>query len=959
MRNLFKMKKLIISTAIVLMVFGAYAFNVIPKQENPDLSVPYSIITIEAPGMNKDEIDSEIVMSFQSDFAGFEDLNLVKVSTYDNYSLMIVGFEIGVDNFEELNYKLVEIVSSKSFGDNVDISIDSDFENVDILYAFDIDDYKKVSEIKEELITLSEVKTVEISSYEKDFYMLQLDNSMLNLYGLSISDIIGVIQNDGLDFTLGYIDNNAIITSNSYTDINSLESTVIASNELGVIKISDVGSVNLITDKSYVNTYNGVDSMYLSIQFKSEIDITKYGNEIRDIVDKHEILNEIYFAPDDVDAALGEINSTLVIGMILVLITVLIGLGLRSALTILITFPFTVLSTIFTLYFIGYDLQKISIAGLIISIGIIVDNSIVVLDAINANLEDEFDMDESVEIAIKKNSIPILTSTLTTIVAFTPLLFLPGVAGQMAFTLPLVVIIALVYSYINAVLIIPILAKKFIKKRKIKSQGRFINLVTKILKYSKTVVVLSFLFLVISVTLLVKMRPINLFPSAEKDFIIVDYTNLSSGSIEDANELGNEIIKYIDSDEILLANNYSIPSFYSTLPTNFKTPNSGRILYKHSGNNVEEIDRLTSILESEVDDAYYDIREIQLNEPGAPIVIQLYDLEKLDQVLTDLNDDKMIASTSTPSLNLGVNYVVSFKDMYLLEHNILKSEITTYIALSLNEHDLDVVNINEVDSNLKVVSNVDSIEDLISSTITINGVTHELKNIVEISEEISPVLIPRYMFRESQEISVEVEEGYSVYTANERVVEILSDNDIQKSDYEITGEVKLTNDVFASILDAAMIALFTILLILLIQFREYKKILIIGSAILLSLIGTSLLIVITKQDITFSVLLGVVSLMGIVVNNGILLIDYIVKDKSVKVYDKCVNAVKKRTRAIVISNVTTIIGLIPLIIFGDDFFRPMAIALVGGLTLAVPLSIIVVPALYMLTHKEEKNEKNI
>ncbi len=954
-----KMKKLIITITLILIVFGAYSFNSIPKQENPDLSVPYTIVTIEAPGMSKEEIDSEIIMSFQSDFTSLEDLDLVKVSVYDNYALMIIGFEIGTDNVDALNSEVVSIINNKSFGEGVNITANNDFDNVDILYAFSVDNYEDALVIQEELYTLSEIKVIEISEQADDYYSLVLDTKKLSSMGMSISDITLIIQDGGIDYTWGYVDNNAVITANSYDSIESIENIIIGSSAEGIVKISDVGTVILNDSKNYVNKLNGDDILYLSIQFKDEVDVTKFDKQIRTIFKDYDQFVEIYFAPDDVGAAINEINTTLIIGMVLVLITVLIGLGIRSAITILITFPFTVFSTIFVLNFLGFDLQKISIAGLIISIGIIVDNAIVILDAINANLEEGKGMNLSIENAIKNNSIPVLTSTLTTIVAFTPLLFLPGVAGQMAFTLPLVVIIALIFSYLNSIFIIPIIASKVVKKKKQRTSTFFVRWITKILKYSKTVVVTSFVLLVTSIYLLVIFQPIQLFPTAQKDFIIVDYNNLNSNSVEDATKVGEEIIKEIDSDVVLLANNYSIPSFYSTLARNFKTPNSGRILYKNEGNNAEEIERVSKIIDENFEGVYYDITEIQLNEPGAPIVIQLYDLDKLENVISDLNEQEGIKEVSTPSLNNGIKYVVKFNDAYLMANGIYKSQVEEYIALNLNAKLVPVIKGKNVDSNLYIQSDLNNLDSLVNESFIINGKMHNLKDIISIEEELSPLLISRYMFRESQEISITIESNYSVYTVQEDVISILGDNGVAKVDYEITGEVKLTDDVFASILDAALFAVFTILLILLVQFRDFNKIFIIASAILLSLIGTSLLLIITDQAITFSVLLGVVSLMGIVVNNGILLIDYIVKDDSIKVYEKCINAVRKRTRAIVISNVTTIIGLIPLIIFGDDFFRPMAIALVGGLTLAVPLSLIVVPSLYILTHKEKKIEKDI
>ncbi len=944
-----KFRKLIISFTIILMILGGYAYKEIPKQEVPKLNVPYSIIQIEALGYSNEEIDNEIIMSFREEIGSLPSIDVINSYAYDNYGIMVVGFEIGVPNAEELNDQVVSIINNSDFEDVV-ITIDNDFDEADILYVFPSTNMEDALLFEQDLLSLDGVKKVELSKHEEEYAQVTVDNNKLVSSGLDITTLISLISSDATDYTLGYVDDKTVITANNYTSVEELEGLVVGQN----VTLGNLAEVEIVSMKNYFNTLNDEDSLYLSIYFEDKLDITTMDDEIRDIASNYQGFVEFSFLPDDVDEAVGEITSTLMIGIALVLVVVLIGLGFRSALTILITFPLTTLATVFVLYILGFELQNISIAGLIISIGIIVDNAIVIVDAIKYHLEQGSEIDYSIKSAIKKNSIPIFTSTLTTIVAFTPLMFLPGVAGQMAFTLPLSVIIALIFSYLSAIFVIPIIASKLVKVKVNKKQQKDYKVFQKILRHPFKIILFTVMAFIISITALVVVQPIELFPTAQKDFIIIDYTATSTQEIDEMKSISDRISEEIDSDYILSAVNYSIPSIYTTLPKNMQFPNQGRIIYIHEGNNSEEIERINEELYNEFgDEITFNVIELMLNDPGAAIEIQLFDTAKLDQVLGELSKIEEIERVDTNSSAEVSSYVVEFDEAKLLQNGLYKAQVEEKIAMLLNDNTIAVMDTEGLSNELIISANIKTMDDLLKQNVIFNNNQYLLSDLITVNEVNSPMFIERFNFKKNETLSVYLNSGVSVYGVHSEVIDTLDELDVS---YEVRGEVALTKEVFTNVLYAGIVAFAVIFLILLAQFNKLKNIFIILSAILLSFIGSAIMLIIFDQLITFSVTLGLVSLMGIVVNNGILLLDYIEKSDESTAYLKSLSAVKRRSRAIVISNITTIIGLVPLIINGNDFFRPLAITMSGGLLFAVPLSLIVIPSLYIIFNKRSKNE---
>lgn len=951
MFKILKLKKLLITFTIALIALGINSFYNIPKQENPDLGSLNTNIVINAVGMNSEEIDKEIVEVINTQISGIEGLGEVFSYSYDNFGLIVIVYDLNVENVEEVEVQLNTAVKNIQFDDNIKIEVEPNAGISDILYVFPTKDINKAYEFQNELYKLDSVNKVSISENNLPYYKLNIDNNQLITMGLDSTKIIELLASKGVNATLGMIEGSPIVTANKFTSEDDIKNIVVGNSPQGIITLGMISNIELVETKDYTNTYNGEESLFMSVQFDKNIDVTKVGDDIKNIQKDYKNFEAISFAPDYVDDSINEINSTLLVGMILVLIVSIFSLGIRGALTILITFPLTVFATILFLDLVNIPLQNISIAGLIISIGIIVDNAIVIVDAIIHELESGVKMDVSIKRSIKNNTIPIFTSTLTTIVAFTPLLFLPGVAGKMASSLPVTVIAALICSFFSAIFIIPIFAEKFLKPRN-RNEWKFVDKLIKIsLRFPRTNVLLVLILLVVSVGSVYINQPVQLFPSAQKDYIYIDYVVNDSNDIKEVEKIGKTIEDNIKSDNVVSAVNYTIPTFYTTLAPNTQTPNAGRVIYTNKSNNEKEIARIKEVLNKELkDNVTFNVSQIMMNAPGAPIQVVLYDIDKTEDVLKQLNKVSGVESIQTTKSANTNKYDIVANKQFILQNGLNEGQIFNEIAKLINDQKIDVIDQENIDDNLTVSNNIKDLELLKTQSINLNDKVYALNDLVTIQTIESPVSVQRTDYKVASTLNIYVDSNYGVYEVHDDVVNILDKNNV---DYNTKGEKELTTTVFTDVIIAGIAALILILLILLAQFNNFKNVLIILTSILFSFIGSALFIMIFDQPITFTATLGLVSLMGIVVNNGILLVDYIEKNQSESMYDKCHYAVKRRSRPIITSNVTTIIGLIPLIVVGSDFFRPMAITLVGGLVVAIPLSLCVIPSLYLIFNKDK------
>jgi len=996
MKLFLKKSKLVLLISVIIIFAGIFAYSSIPKQKKPDIAPPMGSYQLMAPGFSAQEMQEYIIEPIETIIYSIDSEVDINATAFDNFALITIFLDVRESNADE---KWEEITTEISLLDLPEQVLPPVFQNKfgfphavysiesDKMTQHEVEDTAK--DFADKLRELDEISSVDILGMTEQQLEISIDMDIFNELPLTVQTVSNILFANGLNIPVGNLLTNdssiSIEVPMHYFNIDEIKETIVGKNvktgepiylqnvaEISVKEINDTKSL-------YVN---GNEAIFVSVYFEDNLDITKLGDKLNDKVNQFSKdyssynIDTMVFQPDSVNESMDVVNKSLLQGLLFVLIVIIIGLGLRNAISIAFTFPLIIFATVLGLTISGQQLQMISITGLIISIGIIVDNSIVISESIQHNLNKGLKKKEAIIQSVKKNSSPVLASTLTTIAAFIPLLLMPGSTGKLMFALPFTVIIAILLSYVVSMLVSPIIAAILFKPKKKRFKFSYKKALNKAMKFSlkrpKTIIIISFVLLFASLFAVVNLQPLTLFPSSEESVLYINYEYTKSVDPTDINNYVLDIIDVINDNPQIDYLAYSVggdlPRFDSSLQVLDELPNVGRI-YVSFDIPYEELEPIKEDIINKLD-YYLEDGIISVNEmllvpsfSGVEVSISSTDFE---QVILATKELEIETNNIKDIKSININYP-TYHDKYIVELDRKKLSKYGMVAVDVQNQIRNIIGTTDSGdysyegNNIQIAlkTNIMSLRDfrnigilskMSNSKVPLYklGDINTKESIYSLSTFNGDYQLKMVIMPESDEYTSKIQSDV------EAVVDTLDYDNVA---FNYGGEKEMKSDSFTALAQAAIIAIILIYLIMLAQFNSFKQPLIVLSTIPLSLIGASMAAILFNTPITFTVVLGFISLMGIVVNSGILLIDYINtarrEGKSLK--KACYKSVERRIRPITLSSVTTILGLIPLALYGGAFFSPMAVTLMGGLTMSTLLTIFVIPSAYYLF--EKKNEQ--
>jgi len=1001
---LFKKRKLIILLFGIVLIYGIYSYFVIPKQEMPTFEAPSMIITIVAPGVNASDIEDQTVTDIERLILTNEEVESVRSMIYDNYAVIAVMFKFSSTDSTAKAAEIFIDINDLSLNDNIsEINYNVDFEDPHIIFAVHSDtlnDEELVNysqEFKNELLQIDEIKKVQIDSVYNKEVVITLDTNLLDLYGLTLSNIYSIIYANSINIPLGGINTiyGTVTISGDSTidDISQLENMIIIPAIPGVspeVLLTDLGTIELQDTSDKIYEFNNEQAIFLSVFFHQDIDFTKMGDEVikakTDYLsekDDNELnISEMLFLPDYVSNQISNVFTSLLIAVFVVMLVVLIGIGFRNSLLIIVTIPLIIFGTIGILYLSGYQLHKMTIVGLIISIGILVDNSIVITEGIKRNLDSGLSKVESAKKAIFDNSIPVLSSTLTTISAFIVLVLLPGFLGEIISSLPFTVIIAISLSYIVSMILSPVIATIFLKKTKPEKVKKTSIHEKNIRKLIGVTVRFPILWIILSVGMLIgsvyfafDRQELDLYPNDERSVLYIDFENSTLGDTSSTEILKNEITDILDTNAHVQYYASSVggnlPNFHFSASYLNERPHIGRIYVDFDYNEKELLDykKELELQLSGIGATLVTVNLLELSPPVPPVHLTLEsnDITELDTVSSDIFAE-IIELDSVKTYNIIQNikapkYIITYDNEAISNSFLTKAQIDEVIAINLNGLDLNVFNYNNDTINININSDIETLNDLLSLTVhsDILGTDFPLSAFISVESVIDYSVINRFNNTGVNFIDLYFTDDSNLKELENDVKEIVDSYDLQGVTVDFGGENEMFEEISGDLIRASIIALVLIYLIMFIQFNSFIKPLIVYLTIPLSFTGSFLFLIIFNSPITATSLIGMVSLIGITVNTGILLVEYITRNhhNGSDVKQACIDAVYLRFRPIMLTSLTTILGLIPLLLTGGSFFSPLAITFMGGIVTSTLLTLFLVPSVYYLIYKNKKVKQKV
>lgn len=990
-----KYKMLIIFTVIVLMIAGVYNYYFTPKQEVPNLKTSIALILTVYPGAAPEDVEQLVTSKIEDKVTEIPGFEYSKSISKNSYSTVVVRLKNGSDidkAWDELYRKMdeaqadipeecrpIEIKTNLADTAGIIISMSSDKYSYEELGLY-------AEEFKKELGKIDGIQRFDITGEQKKEVSIKIDTKKLNQYSLSLSDVTQLIKAQSIEIPLGHIENDmakiGVRTNRIFNNLEDIKNMIIyiSKEDRGIVRLRDIAYVGFdYQDSNYKIKTNGKQAVLLTGYFNEEENIVLIGNEVTDTINrlkqrlpKDIIFTSVLYQPEDVRASVNDFIINLILGVLFVIIVVFIGMGFRNAIIVSTAIPLSILITFSAMRLLGINIHMMSITALIVALGMLVDNAIVVSDAIQVRIDEGESKKDACANGVREVALPILTSTLTTVGALIPLMALPTMAGDYIETLPKIVIVALSASYFIALFVTPTLAYMFFKpNKKVKKANRvrdkFGDMLAWCFDNRKKTGLITLAVVVITCVIGFNLG-LQFFPKADKSLVYIDITAEKAGDIDATERLSDQVESILDRyeevDNYTVAIGNGLPKFYNTLDIYTESKDIAQFkvdLDLTKNKKYKKVTNFVDALQRDIDNnvigGIVTVKELEIGEPiGAPVLIRLTgddyeELGKLAKVIEKVLED--------------IDGTINIRDDYTSRDFEYRVDIDTKKSASLGMTSYDIqkeINIALMGSkaaiyrksgkefDIVVSSNIKSKEDLENIAIKSSFTNSKsiIKNIGQVSQSSILPSIGKYDRDLNVIIYSDVRPGYSPITIENALKSKIKDMDLKGNEIVFDGEFAKILENFGNVGASAVFAILVILCILLVQFNSITQPLVILLTIPLSAVGSIFGLFIFRQPLSFTAIFGIASLFGIVVNNAIVLIDYVNMERKngVDITDACKVAVTKRFRPIMLSTITTVIGLIPLAVSGNDLFKPMSISLMFGLLVSTLLTLVIIPLVY-------------
>lgn len=994
-------RKLTLFMILVTLIAGLYSYLILPRQESPDLNAPGAQIFILYPGASPLELEDYVVETMEEEFAEITGFDYAQSVIKPNMASIMVMLKDGVDvdaSWNELDDIIEDIKPELPSGVTKIITNTEIMETPGMIIGITGEgySYKELADyadsFKKDLAKINGVTRFDVFGDLDQEIEIVVDHELLNQYNLSLNDVVNMIKAENVTMPSGSIDNGS---SKIEVRMDSELRTIEDIENIQLVVFGDGRSIRLkeIAEIQYqINPddprfeRNGEKAVYLAGFFEESLNIVTVGKEVEQKIEemKENLPEELEFSfmvyqPHDVEKSIGDFMVNLLQAILFVILVVFIGMGWRNAVVVSTVIPLSIGLTMIAMYAMGVKLEQMSISGLIIALGMLVDNAIVVSDSIQHQVDQGVDKFKAAVLGTKEVSFSILTSTLTTIFAFMPLLLLDSTVGTFIFGVPYVVTVTLIASYLCAMITTPVIAAMTFKKTEnvekrdhTKIRDLFNWLLKGSLKRKKLTVILVILFLLLTGISVRGMEAI-LLPKADKPFIQIDLSSEFASDMDKTEALADQAILLLkdvpELGDYHVSIGSNLPKFYLSVMYRAPSPSIAQIAYEFD---LTESDRfaskeelqvyMQSILSENLVGGTASTMLLELGNFAKPIEIKVLgdDLDRLDEIRTDLTS-KMLSMDGVLNINDDFSsreyqFYVEVDETKAGYYGFSKYDIQKEVTAALLGMEIATFKKNGTETGIVIKSDISSLEEFenlgIKSSKT--GKRVRLKELGEVRmNRVFPV-INHYYGERSVVLSSDVAAGYSTKAVENELKAFVANGDYEDVEFEFGGMMNRVKESNMDLLKLGVFALLLIIAVLILQFDSFRQPLVILMTIPIAMASALMGLFLTKQTLSFVAMMSLIALMGIVVNNAIVLLDAIntLRKEGMGIEEACIAAVNRRYRPITLSTTTTVIGLVPLLISGGELFRPLAISLMTGLGLSTILTMVVVPTFYSLVMKE-------
>lgn len=989
---------------VMVLAIGINSLLNMPKAEDPTLKATFNSVIVVYPGTSPADMEKLIVDPIEDRMSEISDIKKITSVADEGVASIVIEFQHHINTDEKYNEVVREINAIRA-------SLPPDIYSVDILRqtpegvsiiqcalmseTTPYKDLEKEAEnLKDDLLKVKSIKTAEIWAFPKQQVRVSINLDKMAQFRIPLNRVLGAIQSENANIPAGNIEIGtrkfSVKTSGSYQNLEEIKNTIVSTSGTTVTYLRDIADIRLdYEEDSYIGRLNGKRAVFVTATMKAGSNIFKTGEQIRPIIDnfKSNLSPNIKFEQSfdqvkSVSTRLLGLARDFGIAILLVLIT-LIPLGFRASLIVMISIPLSLAMGLTMLDLAGFGINQLSVVGLVIALGLLVDDSIVVVENIARFLRTGMSRRDAAIEATKQIGLAVLGCTATLIFAFLPLCFLPESAGEFIRSLPMAVITTIIASLFVSLTIVPFLASQLMPREE---HGE--NVVLRLMKRGiegsyRKILHLALAHPIISLVIataifvgslaLIPVVGTSVFPRSEKPQFLINIETPLGTSMSETNQAARFVESELGKNKIV--KNYatnvgkSNPRiYYNVIPMGGTRSNYAQIFVQLQDEvEVPEREEFIDELRTKFDTyAGAKIRVIQFEQGPpveAPLAVRIFG-ENLDslraisfRVEKAFKETKGTIYVSNPLSAQNVDLRVNINKDKAGMLGIPTVDVDRTVRMGIaginigtyNEGDNDDININ-----VSLPRDQYATMDVFSKMFVANQVGNlvPLKQLATINFETSPNRINHYDKERYTIISAFVQSGFLTPKVTQEISAKLTAMKLPKG-YEIkmAGEVERSQETFGGLGTIIIITIFGIMAILILEFKTFKSTFIVLSVIPLGMIGAILILLFTGNTLSFTAIVGIIALAGIEVKNSILLVDYtnyLRKEQGLSINQAIEEAGETRFIPIVLTTLTAIGGLIPLVLEHSPLYSPLALVMIGGLISSLILTRIVTPVMYKL-----------
>lgn len=1010
-------RNIVIIIAGLFMLIGVFALKNMPRNEFPEFTIRQGLVIGVYPGATSSEVEGQLTTVVENYIFGFSEVRKEKTYSQSKEGIMYIFVELNdnvknADQFwSKLKHGLNELKSNLPSG-VLALVANSDFGDTSALLITLSSDTKSYKELEKELKKLeAECRKIKATSkikhygLQKEKIFINVKPELLNEYNIKSISLLGSYLPNGMINSAGTLQDGkydlAVHLPSNFESEKDLADQIVYSDAKGnVVRLKNIATIERRYDDpdNYIKQ-NGKKTILLSLEMQKGNNIVAYGADVDQAIEnfKQYSSDEIKVAkiselPKYVEESVSNFMHEFLIAIIAVISVVLLLLPLRVASVAGITVPIAVLITLSFLYFFGVELHTVSLAGLILVLGMIVDNSIVVIDNHVEKIDHGISPWHAAIKSAKELLSPIITATLAIMAAYIPLGFMiPGTPGEFVEPLPLVVSIALIVSVLVAVLLVPYLNFVFIKKglkkpETSKNSKTPLDILQKwfdvslewAFKHSKTIILIGVASVVFAAVLLKNIDQ-KLFPEMERNQFAIEIYLPTGSSLESTELVVDSLEKVLLKDKrvtnVTSFIGTSSPRFHTVYAPNMPSPNYGQLLINTVSSEAtrEVVNDYSPKYTNGFANAHVKWKILAMEVAKQPIEIRISSDSIKDirstqaQVMEIVKKTKMLGwvrddwDQKQQILNVNLDRDKANRLGYS------KSMVATSLMMGLDGFPLTTI--WEDDYPVEVRLTQETIGSKNLSTVANQYVTSPmgftgspLRSFANFTPGWTEGTIVRRNGTRTLSIQIDNTPERLASSALTEMMPQIQKLKLPKGTYiNYGGEYEGQIEAFTSLSQALGLSIVLIFFIILFQFKKVKVSLIIMLTMVLALPGAAIGLTVTGYPFSTTAFIGIISLCGMVVRNGIILIDYAneLKEKQkMPIHEAALAAGKRRMRPIFLTSAAASAGVISMIISKSPLWAPVGTVTFFGLLVSMVLTLYILPILYSMAYTDKPKSQD-